>query len=287
VIKIPASIDMSGLDRAQQKFGLVIDSLEQSKARAIEKNMKPAWAKLEKELISLGDDKLMDKVLSYDSRRDEIAEIENRLKDYLNAYINELTKILQDIYKQIRILEMQSRGQVSSTDYLSKTMKQYETLAPARKFDLTENGGIEEVEDDEEPTSQVDMIAPPPEQIFPQEAPAPKSRPPRTTISQHSLTRNQIADLVRAAYFELPAGTRTGGAIAKILTQRGLSMASGTIRGYTARIGLKLEGKAGSPSHKKKKVSVPSVSKGSEEYTTTQEGKTNSLSSINEREETR
>jgi hypothetical protein len=282
--KMP-DIDVLGLDKLDQKYALVLEALEDTKAIVIEKSNKPTREQLMTVLKEVNDSEIMHLVETYDRSIDDLKAVDLRIKQYLELYIKELRTQLASIYEQVRISNLQRERKRTAPAYMPD-------------FDLNQRGEVEDTSIEvgaqratQRRVSPADLVSLPPEQMMPQtqsKAPKPKPKPkpiqdkppepeaepiavsiPLATDQEpvhlaepipteppmteeegatnlwKALTYAQKAEVLKKAYFDIQPGHRTGPEIVKLLTQRGFLIDSLTVRVYCAKIGMKLEGHGG------------------------------------------
>ncbi len=202
------------LTEINNRYSLVLDYFNNEKGKIITEELKDATQELDRELSLLGDSVLTERFKNYVKVRSSLAVMDDRIIEYYIAYVKELQKHIETIYKEIKVLEMREKSQ---------TMNQ---------------GELYNISDD---LRYNRIIAPPVSQEFVNQPKEEKE----VKIEGRNITeipKKKRYQMVKNVYDSLPKNKRTSGGIQEGIEARGFKMAKSTIRAYIYRMGLKLEG---------------------------------------------
>jgi hypothetical protein len=231
-------IDYDALDEISKKYDMVLEAFENQKTLTLAASIKPSLAALKNELEGvdgLNDSFLNSLIAQHLKALDDQYLIDEKMKQYLRTWVQELSDELRSVYSKVKQMEIGLQG--------SKTYQ-------AQKRIENDEGGVRAVIEEPAPIPFVPKIPTAKigrepkeveeEVLPPSVVPSP---PPIPILPKLKISASDKIKLVKAAYINLPEGTRTTGNIqAYVMSNYHMELKTSTVGYLCRRLNLGLEG---------------------------------------------
>jgi len=240
-------IDYDALDEISKKYDMVLEAFENQKVLTLTASIKPSLAALKNELEGvdgLNDSFLNSLIAQHLKALDDQYLIDDKIKQYLRTFIQELADELRSVYSKVKQMEIGLQGS-----------KIYQAQ---KKIEHDEDGIGVELEQPAQPipkivTAKISNPKKEPTDKQLNEAMEDARKPKKKEVSGTDKSK-----LVQAAYINLPKGTRTlSNLIQYIRNNYRIEVKRSSVAYHCNIAGLELEGQGGSPSH----ASLPPINK--------------------------
>jgi hypothetical protein len=228
-------IDYDALDEISKKYDMVLEAFENQKVLTLTASIKPSLAALKNELEGpdgLNDQYLNSLIAQHLKALDDQYLIDDKIKQYLRTFIQELADELRSVYSKVKQMEI---GLQSTKTY--QTQKRIENDEEGVRADIESTPFV--------PKTPSAKIGKEPKEVEEEILPAVVPPPPKTPIlPKQKLSASDKIKLVKAAYVNLPEGTRTTGSIQEyVMNNYHLELKSSTVGFLCRKLKLGLEGR--------------------------------------------
>jgi hypothetical protein len=232
-------IDYDALDEISKKYDMVLEAFENQKVLTLTASIKPSLTALKNELEGpdgLNDSFLNSLIAQHLKALDDQYLIDDKIKQYLRTFVQELADELRSVYSKVKQIEI---GLQSTKTY--QAQKRMENDEEGARADIEEPAPLKPFVP-KTPTAKIGKEAKEVEkEILPPTLPTPPTTP---ILPKQRLSATDKIKLVKAAYINLPEGTRTTGNIQLyVMNNYKLELKTSTVGYLCRKLKLSLEGK--------------------------------------------